>query len=175
MNEVNYQTTELQLKSMDEYGYFCGYASVFNVIDQQKDIIKQGAFAKSIRSPKKVKLLWQHLTEKPIGVVEELKEDSHGLYIKAKLLLDVAKGREVYALIKSGAINGLSIGYTIKDYSYDAGGVRHIKDLSLMEVSVVTFPANTSAGIIQVKGKNNIAMLSNVLDRAIEKLRDMMK
>jgi HK97 family phage prohead protease len=116
MTTINYQTTNssLQLKSMDEQGYFSGYASVFNNVDQQNDLIMPGAFESCISVPKNIKLLWQHMSEEPIGVIEELREDRYGLYIKARLLLDLAKGREVYTLLTNGAVNGLSIGYKIK-------------------------------------------------------------
>lgn len=175
MNNLNYQTinADIQLKSIDAQGYFSGYASVFNNVDEQNDIIKPGAFIKSIVNPKKIKLLWQHMNEEPIGIIEELKEDAHGLYIKAKLLLDIPKGREAYSLISNEAISGLSIGYRIEDFNYGAGGIRYIKRLTLMEVSIVTFPANASANITQVKG-GDMTILSRALDGAIVKFKKLL-
>jgi len=178
MSNLNYQTinADIQLKSMDAKGCFYGYASVFNIVDQQNDMIKEGAFSRSVADPRGVKLLWQHMNEEPIGVIEELKEGPYGLYIKARLLLDIPKGREVYSLISNGAINGLSIGYMIEDYDYNQDGVRYINDLTLMEVSVVTFPANVSANITQVKGgEPSILAFGKVLDAAINKLKEFLQ
>lgn len=164
-------TSTINIKSIDSTGVFTGYASVFNVIDEQNDSIQSGAFKKCISKPSKIKLLWQHNTSEPIGIIEELNEDAHGLYIKARLLLDLPKARETYSLIKNEAISGLSIGYRIDDFNYDLKGVRYIKRLTLLEISVVTFPANTEATITNVKGYNDFKNLCNALDRTISKLR----
>jgi HK97 family phage prohead protease len=163
--------SNISVKSIDQNGVFEGYASVFNVTDEQNDLIKFGAFRKSILRPNRIKLLWQHNTSEPIGVIEYLKEDSYGLYMKAKLLLDVPKAKEAYYLIKSGAISGLSIGYRIEDFNYDACGVRSIKRLTLLEVSIVTFPANKEANITEVKSIDGLEVVSKALDVTIEKFR----
>lgn len=167
--------SNINIKSVQQNGAFEGYASVFNIMDEQHDLIKFGAFKKSILKPSKIKLLWQHNTSEPIGVIEDLKEDSYGLYMKARLLLDVPKAREAYSLIKSGAISGLSIGYKIEDFNYDAGGVRSIKRLTLLEVSIVTFPANKEANITEVKSVDDFAVVSKALDSVIEKFRSFIQ
>lgn len=145
----------LQLKTLADNGYFTGYASVFDHLDRQQDVVLSGAFNSAIKAPKTVKLLWQHDPATPIGTINYLEEDDYGLYVEAKLLLDVQKGREAYALLKNGAINGLSIGYNVKDYVIDTeSGIRLIKAVNLYEISVVTFPANEMAEVRTVKFNN---------------------
>ena len=130
-----------------------GYASVFGVVDSYCDIINKGAFS-NIAS-KEIPLLWQHDTKEPIGVIKYMQEDDRGLHINAEINLLVQKGAEAASLIKQNAITGLSIGFTIKDYeqSYQQ---RIIKQVNLLEVSVVTFPANEEAKIHETKIQQNM-------------------
>jgi len=121
-----------------------GYASVFGKADQGGDVVQAGAYAKSLRAlaadGRRVKMLWQHDPGQPIGIWDEVHEDATGLYVKGRLLTDVARGREAAALIEAGAIDGLSIGYRTKKAERDAGGRRLLSELELWEVSLVTFP-----------------------------------
>lgn len=140
----------------DEDGSFEGYASVFNNKDLGNDVIKQGAFAKSIyeKKPKQIKLLYQHKTDEPIGVIDALEEDKRGLKIKGRLAMGTQKGKEVYELMKMGALDSMSIGYKLmpEDYKYsDKLKKRTITNLDLMEISMVTFPMNPKAKITKVK------------------------
>ncbi len=133
-------------------GRFAGYASVFGVTDSQNDIVERGAFAEAVAlGGKKVKLLWQHDTKQPIGVLTHLKEDGLGLYVEGQLLLNLTQGREAYALLKAGQVTGLSIGFTPLRVRRDKQGVRRIQKVRLWEISLVTFPANASAGVTVVK------------------------
>ena len=143
---------ELQVNTLAENGYFTGYASVFDHVDRQQDVILAGAFEASVGKPQNIKLLWQHDPTQPIGKVEYAEEDDYGLYVEARLLLDVQKGREAYSLLKNNAISGLSIGYKVKDsiYDYDTG-LRLIRKIELYEISLVTFPANEMAQVVGVK------------------------
>ncbi len=144
---------DLELKSIDSEGRFAGYASVFNLVDSQRDIIRPGAFRQTLRERgRQIKLLWQHLFSEPVGKIEHIREDAHGLYVEGLLLLDVARAREAHALLKAGAISGLSIGYTPVEFTIDPDtGVRRITRVDLWEISLVTFPANASAQITRVK------------------------
>lgn len=149
---------KLHIKSMDEQGEFSGYGAVFGNIDSYGDIIVRGAFQNCLKmmKPQDCKMLWQHNTEEPIGVYKELYEDENGLYVKGSLLIDeVDKARECYALLKAGAIDGLSIGYTVNPGGAKMGpdGNRYLNDLKLWEISVVTFPANQEANIDSVKSE----------------------
>lgn len=151
--EKKHTSSPLTVKSLDEDGIFTGYASVFNIVDNQRDIMLQGAFRASLSGrQREIKLLWQHRQDEPIGVFRVLREDAYGLYVEGRLLLDVARAREAYALMKSGAIEGLSIGYAAKKYAFDpATGVRRISEVDLFEISLVTFPANGKATVQGVK------------------------
>ncbi|MEM9434932.1 MAG: HK97 family phage prohead protease [Pseudomonadota bacterium] len=121
-----------------------GYASLFDQVDQGGDIVERGAYSKSLKrleaARTNVKLLWQHDPSQPIGVWEDVIEDDKGLYVKGRLLLETQKGREAAALIEAGAIDGLSIGYRTVKADRDAKGRRHLAELELWEVSLVTFP-----------------------------------
>ena len=141
-----------------DYGTFEGYGSVFGNKDLGNDVIEKGAFKKSLRkrTNKGVKLLYQHKSDMPIGVFDEIKEDDHGLYIKGRLALKTQAGAEAYELLKMGALDGLSIGFRVnpKEVSYDKRGNRRIiKEVDLMEVSLVTFPMNPQATVRSIKGQ----------------------
>ncbi|MBU2358251.1 HK97 family phage prohead protease [Loktanella sp. M215] len=121
-----------------------GYASLFDLKDQGGDRVGRGAYAASLAAltakGRTVKMLWQHDPTQPIGVWDEVREDARGLWVKGRILMDVAKGREAAALIGAGAIDGLSIGYrTVRATKDDKGG-RLLSELELWEVSLVTFP-----------------------------------
>ena len=92
-----------------------GYASIFGRRDQGGDVVGRGAYAASLAalaaSGRRVKMLWQHDPAQPIGVWDEVREDATGLYVKGRILRDVARGQEAVALLAAGAIDGLSIGY----------------------------------------------------------------
>lgn len=140
------------------YGTFEGYGSVFGNKDLGNDVIERGAFLKSLkkRKPQNVKLLYQHKSDMPIGVFDEIKEDNHGLVVKGRLALKTQAGAEAYELLKMGALDGLSIGFRVnpKEVSYDKRGNRRIiKEVDLMEVSLVTFPMNPQATVRSVKGE----------------------
>ena len=121
-----------------------GYASLFGVADQGGDVVEAGAYARSLKrlgaSGGRVKMLWQHDPAEPIGIWEEVREDAKGLFVKGRLLPDVARAREAAALIGAGAIDGLSIGYRTVTAEKDGKGQRHLRELDLWEVSLVTFP-----------------------------------
>src|SRR5262245_34040343 len=107
----------LDLKGVEVDGRFEGYASLFNREDLSGDVVAPGAFADSIgrRGPAGIKLLFQHDANQPIGVWTKLSEDARGLYAHGRLMPEVAKAREVHALMRAGALDGLSIGFrTVK-------------------------------------------------------------
>lgn len=170
-NMDNILDFECKYIETDEDGSFEGYASVFNNKDLGNDVIKKGAFARTImeKNPKQIKLLYQHKTDEPIGVVDEIEEDNKGLKIKGRLAIKTQKGREVYELMKMGALDSMSIGYKLMPDSYkydDKNKRRVIKEVDLMEVSMVTFPMNPKAKITKVK-------LEDMSEREIEQhLRD---
>lgn len=143
----------LEMKALGGQGRFAGYASVFNTLDGQQDIILPGAFAATIAGRASgIRLLWQHRQDEPIGLFTRLFEDRRGLYVEGRLLLEIPRAREAFALLKAGALKGLSIGYTPLDYSTCAvTGIRRIREVELWEISLVTFPANARAEVTVVK------------------------
>ncbi len=87
-----------------------------------------------------------------------MSEDANGLKLKGKLCLDTSKGKEALALLKMGAINGLSIGFRSKNWNYDNDtNIRTITEIDLWEISLVTFPANKKARVTNVKSGDEIA------------------
>ncbi len=160
-----FRGTAIEVKSLDAEGRFSGYASVFDVVDSQRDCIRPGAFRKTLRARETAaKLLWQHQWENPIGVVEQIFEDAKGLFIQGRLLMDVSKAREAYALLKAGALRGMSIGYQVKQSRRDPdSGVRELLEVDLWEVSIVTLPANAQANVTVVKGAEPMDELQGLI------------
>ena len=151
-----------------------GYASLFGACDQGNDVVAKGAYAGSLErlaaEGRQVKMLWQHDPAQPIGIWDEVREDETGLYVKGRLLDDVARGREAATLIAAGAIDGLSIGYRTKRAERDAEGRRVLTELELWEVSLVTFPMLPSARVA-AKGEEPGAAGLRELARMIEGAR----
>ena len=148
-------------------GAFTGYGSVFGNVDSYQDIVAPGAFAESIKSysnnNQKLPILWQHSAQAPIGVFTGMKEDAYGLLLDGQINLEVQQGREAYALLKQGAITGLSIGYRTKDYEVDKEReVVILKQIDLFEVSLVTFPANDQARVNRVKTADEILTIRDL-------------
>lgn len=153
----------LQLKATGDDGTVEGYGSVFGERDSYDDVIAPGAFKGSLAAHKAVgtmpAMLWQHDGAKPIGIWTEMVEDSKGLRIKGQLALETVLGKEAHALLKLGALNGLSIGFVSKQWTYDRDtDVRTLTELDLWEVSLVTFPANGKARVTNVKAADDLAV-----------------
>lgn len=147
----------LEIKSLKDTGEFEGYGSTFGgEPDAYGDIIADGAYSESLALHKAKgtmpKLFWQHNSDEPIGKWLEATEDSHGLLLRGKLNMDVQRGREAHALLKAKDIDGLSIGYRIKEYSVDTETyVWTLQKLDLVEVSIVSVGANENAVVQSVK------------------------
>lgn len=146
-----------ELKFLSEAGTFEGYASVFGVTDNMNDRIAKGAFRESLarwraegRMPP---MLWQHDARQPIGVWETMHEDGHGLRVSGRLFVeDIPRAREAYKLLREKVVTGLSIGYRAKEAHADREtGSRVLTEIDLLEISMVTFPANERARVLSVK------------------------
>jgi HK97 family phage prohead protease len=134
---------------------FTGYGAVFGNTDAYGDVIERGAFKKSLRSGATPLMFLNHdLYSLPIGLWTDLEEDDFGLKAAGRFI-DTTAGRDTYAASKAGAISGLSIGYIPTEVKYGKPGTdepaRTIKALDLLEISVVTIPANSKARIADVK------------------------
>jgi len=151
-----------EIKAVNADGTVEGYGSVFGVRDNYDDVIAKGAFIQSLKDHKAAgtmpAMLWQHDADKPIGVWTEMVEDEKGLRIKGQLAMETVKGKEAHALLKMGALNGLSIGFMSKEWAYDRDTeVRTLTAIDLWEVSLVTFPANEKARVTNVKSADEMA------------------
>jgi hypothetical protein len=152
-------TVPFELKALEgeaAEGSFEGYGSVFNIEDLGRDVVAPGAFAASLaeaeRDGRWPRMLWMHKSDEPIGVWREMREDDHGLYVRGQLATGTQRGREVLELMRLGAVDGLSIGYSAVQASTDEStGARLITEARLYEVSPVVFPMNTEARVTGVK------------------------
>jgi hypothetical protein len=139
---------------------FEGYASIFGARDGIGDVVAPGAFAQSLRhrGAPGVRMLYQHFAYEPIGVWEEIREDSRGLYVKGRLVPEVERARDVAALLREGALGGLSIGFkTMRARKEPASSGRTLLQVDLWEISVVTFPLLEAAGVTAVGGTGTLA------------------
>lgn len=139
-------------------GTFVGYGSVFGNVDSYGDVVMPGAFAKSLGTIKKggdpLPMLWNHKSDEPIGGYTSLEEDERGLKVSGFILInEVARAKEIFALMKARVVKGLSIGYYEVEAEQDKkSGNRLLHELDLREISPVTFPANVLAEVEGVKG-----------------------
>ena len=140
---------------VQEEGVIEGYASVFGGIDSYGDTIEPTAYDNIISEGQKPLMFYQHdRWGVPIGRWEELSVDSKGLKVKGRLNLELKEAQDVYSALKFGSLNGMSIGFRLRDrdYEYDDNDVCHIKNISeLLEISIVNFPADKSARVMGVK------------------------
>ena len=166
----NKLTQKLHIKSLASSGKFTGYASVFNNIDSYNDVVLPGAFKNT--NSQDVKLLWQHDPKAILGKIDTLQETQYGLLIEAELFTDIQQGQEVYKLMQRGVLDGLSIGYGILEEFFE-DGLRYIKDLKLWEISLVTFPANEHARVINLKDDEK--KLLEAMEQGIKVLRGSLK
>jgi uncharacterized protein len=165
-------------------GSFAGYGAVFGNVDSYGDVIAKGAFKATLREAKAGGLwpamLMQHggwgvsaddMT--PIGVWTVLEEDEVGLKVEGVLATGTQRGREAYELLKMQprpALNGLSIGYRAKEFTLGTKPEeprRTLKKVDLVEVSLVTFPANGKARLTSVKQQLAEVPAERIIERAL--------
>jgi len=142
----------LEMKSRfetDEAGTITGIAWPFATPDRVGDMVQKGAFA---GVPAIVPMLFGHDPLQPVGTWDHFEETDEGLHVRGRLLIgDVARAREVHALVKKGAVTGLSIGFHTKDSFRRLDRGRTITALDLAELSLVTFPSHPGARITNAK------------------------
>lgn len=150
-------------------GTFTGYGAVFGNVDSYGDVIQKGAFKETLREAKKAgrmpKMLLEHgmgfgaLDGIPCGAWSMMEEDEIGLKVEGSLFaLSTERGQYIYEGLRSGAIDGLSIGYRPKEFTYGTkpGEPRRtLKRVDLHECSIVTFPANDRARTSGVKSASD--------------------
>lgn len=165
--------SEVKFASGQADGTFSGYGAAFGNVDSYGDVIKAGAFKRTLREAKKSgkwpAMLSQHggwgMSSEdmmPIGIWTTLEEDEKGLYVEGKLALDTRRGADAYALLKMSprpALDGMSIGYIAKKFTMGTKPEeprRLLEDVELLEVSLVTWPANGAARVDDVKAAGQV-------------------
>lgn len=130
---------------------FSGYASVFGGVDSYGDTIVAGAYAKTLADrDRPIALRWNHFGP-VIGKWTSIKEDDRGLKVEGELTKGHRTAEDAAALLRHGAISGLSIGYIAKDSDPTEYGGRKLKEIELIEISVVEEPADNAAHVDTVK------------------------
>jgi HK97 family phage prohead protease len=155
--------------SVDDAGAITAMAWPFGSGDRVGDWIHKGAFA---TAPATLPMLFGHRPNDPVGVWNEIAERSDGLQAKGQLLInDVARAREVHALVKAKALTGISIGFVTRKSMPRKGGGRDIKALDLVEISLVTVPMHPGARITSSKSAADAIWLAEAINRAAAALR----
>ncbi|RKF23369.1 HK97 family phage prohead protease [Altericroceibacterium spongiae] len=161
-------TLSVKAADVKDDGSFSGYGSVFGVEDSYGEVVAPGAFKDSLAElaakGRKVPILWQHRTAEPIGIYDLLEEDDVGLKVDGTLAVDFDNlAKRAHGHMKMGSVTGLSIGYWVRESSFDEKtGIRTLRKLDLVEVSLVTFPANDEARVEAVKFKLAHGQLPNL-------------
>jgi HK97 family phage prohead protease len=129
---------------------FEGYASVFGGVDSYGDTIVRGAYADTLATRERpIKMRWNHWGP-VIGKWLDINEDDHGLFVRGELTPGHSVASDVLASLKHGSVDGMSIGFYIRDSEQVDGG-RILKKIDLVEISVVEEPADSSARVSSVK------------------------
>jgi HK97 family phage prohead protease len=155
--------------AVDDSGAITAMAWPFASGDRVGDWIHKGAFASA---PATLPMLFGHRPNDPVGVWNDIKEGPDGLQAKGQLLInDVARAKEVHALVKVKALTGISIGFITKKAIPRKGGGRDIKLLDLVEISLVTVPMHPGARITSSKSAADAIALSEAINRAAAALQ----
>jgi len=169
--QIKLEATEFSFD--DDERMIRGYASVFGGIDSYGDTVAKGAYLETIESRERpVRMRWNHFGP-VIGKWMKMYEDEKGLYVEGQLTPGHSVAEDVYASLKFGAVDGLSIGYIPKEYEDDKEtGIRTLKEIELIEISVVEEPADLGAKIDEVKGISEALAKCESLKDAENCLRD---
>ncbi|MGP9834217.1 HK97 family phage prohead protease [Marinobacter sp. NSM] len=151
MKRKNLALDAVEVKLADDGRKFSGYASVFGGVDSYGDTIMPGAYKATLEGRQRpVEMRWNHFGP-VIGKWTHIVEDEKGLYVEGELTPGHSVAEDAYALLKHGAVHGLSIGYRpVKAVSNETGG-EDLQEIDLIEISVVERPADLAAQIGDVK------------------------
>ena len=141
----------------DGEGRFEGYASMFNGTDSYGDTIIPGAYKKTLKrkaTDRPIRMRWNHFGP-VIGKWTDMAEDEKGLYVRGELTPGHSVAKDVYASMKHGAVSGMSIGYFLKAVRKLPEGGRELREIELVEISVVEDPADLGARITGMKSVIN--------------------
>lgn len=138
----------MQLGAVPQGLRFAGYASVFDRIDRGGDIVRQGAFRRTLESHAAIPLLWQHQAGNVIGVIEHVAEDGRGLQVIGRLN-DDRFGRALAGELSRGRLTGLSFGYRVAA-ARSGQSARELNEVELLEISLVRNPMQPLARVHKV-------------------------
>jgi HK97 family phage prohead protease len=157
-----------EIKELTSTGAFSGIASPYGVTDLLNEVVDAGAFVRTLSDGGRQRpLLWQHT--QPVGLCQ-LTDDPTGLMLTGKLSMGIQLAQDAYHLLKDGVVKGLSIGFqTVREEFVD--GVRHLKEIKLWEISLVTFPCNESAQVTSVKAARTDQIRAALAELRFEALR----
>lgn len=166
-------------------GYIEGYASTWiKEPDSYGDIVKEGAFAKSLaerwNGGKGIPFLWAHQMDNLnayIGTADAA-EDEKGLFFRAHFN-DSPEAQKVRNLYKAGALKKFSFAYDILDEAEikleDGRKANELRELDLYEISAVLVPANDDAGVVDVKAdRQNDVTDADTIKKAISLLEGIL-
>ncbi len=160
--DLNFKDSKSTFSEDEEFYNFSGYGAVFGNVDRGNDVIKAGAFADTLKSMTP-KLCYQHRMDEPLGIFTNVKEDDYGLFVTGKMPKANSQVKDVAALIKCGAIDSMSIGYSTIKSDYDSvTDIRHLNELKLYEVSFVTMPMNPAARVTNFKSEEINSILKRL-------------
>lgn len=117
-----------------------GYASLFGVEDLARDVVRPGAFARSLAQRSEVAMLLQHRGGAPAGRWVAMREDGRGLYVRGLVDPTMRAGASALKLAREEGLSGLSIGFVARDWSPRVGTGRELRELELREISLVMSP-----------------------------------
>lgn len=170
------RTLDLETRfDVGEAGVFGGYASVYGVRDTYGDIWQPGVFADTLTEHRTARtrpaMYWQHDPTEIIGVWESIAEDERGLKVSGRLVLETRRGQEAYALLKAGALDGLSVGFRTRKAARAEGGGRILHAVSLVEISLVSRAAVPGARVSGIRSANGPAGLAAFIRGAAATIR----
>lgn len=154
-DQIEFKLSATEFKATGDSGQYEGHFSIFNNLDDGGDVMHPGAFLKTIsENRQRVKVFYAHDWMKLIGPTPDvLEEDATGLFAKGRLTLDSFWGKETWALMKDGALNEGSIGYSAVKYDYEEGDqfIRHLREVKLYEISPVPLGMNALTSLRAMK------------------------
>lgn len=156
-NEV--RTNQIEMRAEGDGRTFTGYAALFNEPSLPlpfTEYVRPGAFKRSLQSRNRMMLLWNHDTSNPLASTRngslQMTEDKRGLKVTATLP-DTTLGRDIAELVRTGVVDSMSFGFSVKKDSWSQDGqTRYLDDVTLYEVSLVSTPAyEATAGTVSVR------------------------
>lgn len=161
---IEFKTFEVK-GTLNVEGEITGYGAIFDNVDRGGDVIKKGAFNKTIsENGGSVIMVANHDQNKPIGRVTEMKEDDTGLLFKG-YLSKTDRAQEYKQLMKDGVVDSFSIGYAVVKADDNSHGGRDLSEVKLFEISPVAIPMNPEAKLLEVKNMSEGDNREEVIER----------